>query len=267
MANLSTQRIQIGSTSYLISNGATSAKSSAAYSKQPVSIHVNRSGNVEISYSRGAKPVGHSDRHDERVSSSSTRYPKPPRSDVATIGSSTYLRAPTHAGNSHSESRHHEHKSSSPRHLTRAVSRSPDASRRLLDTNNAANDRQYHKTSPRVERISIPVITASSSPQKHAHFSLPHSMPNQSNLVERISSQQPSKHHYTHSHESYFRHRPQGWYNRRGDQYIQRGVIKRQPHHLEWDVIFAKYPEPGTGWMDAEGHFLPPTGGILKRSP
>jgi len=250
MAKLSNQRVQIGSTSYLISSGATSAKPS---------VHVNRSGNIEITFNRGAKPSsGHSDRHDERVPSSSTRYPRPPRSDVATIGSSTYLRAPTHAGNSHSES---HHKSSSPGHQTRAVSRSPDTSRRLLDASNTANDRQHHhKTSPRVERINIP----SSSPQKHAHFVLPHSMPNQSNLVERIASQQPSRHRYTHSHESYFRHRPQGWYNRRGDQFIQRGVIKRQPQHLEWDVIFAKYPEPGTGWMDAEGHYLPPTGGILK---
>jgi hypothetical protein len=282
----SNQRIQIGSTTYRITSGATPAgQSTPAHSKQPFSMHVNRSGNVEITFNRAAKPavnvshaVGHSVRHDERGSSSSARNPNPPRSDVATVGSSTYLQVPTqtlqytHASNGHSErqhARHHEHKPSSPRHQTHAVSsssRSPqDASRRLLD---APNDRQRH-TSPRVERKSIPIISSSSSPQRHAHFALPHSMPNQSNLVERIPPlpQQPSRHRYTHSHESYFRHRPQGWYNRRGDQFIQRGVIKRQPKHLEWDVVFAKYPEPGTGWMDAEGHYLPPTGGILKHSP
>ncbi|CCA72291.1 hypothetical protein PIIN_06225 [Serendipita indica DSM 11827] len=59
--------------------------------------------------------------------------------------------------------------------------------------------------------------------------------------------------------------RPPGFYNRRGDKFIRRGVIRRQSNPaMEWHQVFDGYPDPGQGWMDEDGNWLPEQGGILK---
>ncbi|KAG8828738.1 hypothetical protein FRC19_000126 [Serendipita sp. 401] len=61
------------------------------------------------------------------------------------------------------------------------------------------------------------------------------------------------------------RPRPQGYYNRRGDRLIRRGVIVRQKDpSMEWADVFSGYPQPGMGWRNETGHWLPEGGGILR---
>ncbi|KAG8816967.1 hypothetical protein FRC17_000119 [Serendipita sp. 399] len=62
------------------------------------------------------------------------------------------------------------------------------------------------------------------------------------------------------------RPRPKGYFNRRGDQFIRRGVVRRQAvPSMEWSDLFVGYPEPGMGWRDENGHWIPEGGGILKK--
>ncbi|KAG8816834.1 hypothetical protein FRC19_011780 [Serendipita sp. 401] len=61
------------------------------------------------------------------------------------------------------------------------------------------------------------------------------------------------------------RPRPKGYFNRRGDQFIRRGVVRRQAiPSMEWSDLFVGYPEPGMGWRDENGHWIPEGGGILR---
>lgn len=119
-----------------------------------------------------------------------------------------------------------------------------------------------------------PVVTSSGhlAPPSHSHqtytpvASSPHRSPKLSSSTLDVPA---SRHRPSTSADSFFflhgqARRPRGWYNRRGDHFVQKGVIQRQEKHLEWHPIFNDYPEPGTGWMDENGRFLPMSGGILK---
>jgi hypothetical protein len=95
----------------------------------------------------------------------------------------------------------------------------------------------------------------SQSPPQHVLYSNPAPRPRRSlSNTDSISS------HYS----DYSSTVPRGWYNRRGDQYIRKGVIIMQPPERQWHPVFTAYPDVGKGWMDEDGQFLRQSGGILK---
>jgi hypothetical protein len=46
---------------------------------------------------------------------------------------------------------------------------------------------------------------------------------------------------------------PKGFYNRRGDQYLEDGIIFCQERKYEFAPEFARFPEPGQGYANLEG--------------
>jgi hypothetical protein len=119
-----------------------------------------------------------------------------------------------------------------------------------------------------------PTVTASghlAPPSPHSYQPpapvaiAPHRSPQKQSSSLAVPS--TSRHKPSTSAESFFflqAHRPKGWYNRRGDRFVQKGVVERQATHMQWHPTFGGYPEPGAGWMDEHGHFMPHGGGILK---
>lgn len=121
--------------------------------------------------------------------------------------------------------------------------------------------------------VHTPIVTSSGhlAPPTHSYqtpvpaSSSPHRSPKLSSSTLAVPA---SRHKPSSSADSFFflqgQSRPKGWYNRRGDRFVQRGVIERPARHLEYHPTFGGYPEPGEGWMDENGRFLPHGGGILK---
>lgn len=256
--------------------------------RQPFTVDLGKRGKIEFTFSSAdrdrpqastSQGTVHSSRREERERVHSSSSSRSPKSNVATVGSSTtYKHPPNPASSAKSDHRERERRSSStPKHSTHEFpSKSPKfSSSTFLAAPTSNHDRHRSASSSRVDG-SRPIAISSSrptnSPEKHAHFDLPHSAPSKMTLHEHVASAspsthlKPSKHQHSHSQDGYFREPPKGWYNRRGDQFIQKGLVKRQPHYLEWHRVFNKYPEPGTGWMNEEGQFLAYHGGILKNS-
>ncbi|CCA76832.1 hypothetical protein PIIN_10818 [Serendipita indica DSM 11827] len=110
----------------------------------------------------------------------------------------------------------------------------------------------------------------SASPGKpHMVGSLPTNMtsnltghsPTGTSRVRTLSQTRPQQ--YYHAEQVYAR--PKGFFNRRGDEFIRKGVVRHQPHaSMEWHPMFKDYPDPGQGWMDEEGNWIAERGGILK---
>ncbi|CAG7848403.1 SubName: Full=Uncharacterized protein {ECO:0000313/EMBL:CCA73662.1} [Serendipita indica DSM 11827] len=82
----------------------------------------------------------------------------------------------------------------------------------------------------------------------------------------------PNRHHSLHKQgwqwstaQAATHARPPGYFNRRGDEFLGRGMVRRQPHaRMEWHSMFGDCPDPGHGWMNEHGHWIPEGGGILK---
>ena len=81
--------------------------------------------------------------------------------------------------------------------------------------------------------------------------------------VRTLSQSRPQQYHPHAEQKAYAR--PRGFFNRRGDEYVRKGVVRRQAHsNMEWHPMFKDYPDPGQGWMDEEGNWIAERGGILK---
>jgi hypothetical protein len=226
-----------------------------------------------------------------RIASSTTRRESPATS------SSTKHRVPESSTHHHRSSDPHRSSSSHPghhsspqpsgeRHRHNSTSRldkpslpipipvrshSHSRSRSLSHTPSPQGSPKQTRFSPLATVVHIPIVTSSghlAPPLSHSYqaqapiSAAPHRSPklSTSSLAVPVSRHKPS----SSADSFFFLNRPKGWYNRRGDRFLQKGVIERQPKHLEWHPTFGGYPEPGTGWMDENGRFMPIGGGILK---
>ncbi|KIM33306.1 hypothetical protein M408DRAFT_326072 [Serendipita vermifera MAFF 305830] len=158
----------------------------------------------------------------------------------------------------------HSHSQSHSRSRSRSVSRSPQNSPQK-QTRFAA----LPSTSPKVTasgHLAAPTAHYSTQAQESTtHRPLKHQSSNSALLAVPATA---SRHRPSTSAESFFflsqPNRPKGWYNRRGDRFVQKGHVERVAAHFQWHPTFKDYPEPGEGWMDENGHFMPVGGGILK---
>jgi hypothetical protein len=60
-------------------------------------------------------------------------------------------------------------------------------------------------------------------------------------------------------------HQPQGWFNRRGDELVQRGTIIRQPPEREYPSHLKHHPDVGVGFMDSKGNVIDANCRLIKR--
>lgn len=119
-----------------------------------------------------------------------------------------------------------------------------------------------------VREVNRPVLAERHDPRTGKAYyqyigSLPTYLPTQH--ADRSSFNSKAKRNRHGSQDTRRGTRPPGFYNRRGDKFIRRGVIRRQSNPaMEWHQVFDGYPDPGQGWMDEDGNWLPEQGGILK---
>jgi hypothetical protein len=271
---------------------------------QSYTVHTHRNGQVEIIYSQPAKVSHTSvPRHtvpsssprstaatfgssNTRVASSTTRREPPPTSSSTKYHVSESSTHHHHRSSDPHRSSSGHHSSSQPsgeRHRHNSTSRLDKPSLPIpipVQSHSHSRSRSHSHTpspqgSPKQTRfaglatvVHAPIVTSSghlAPPLSHSYQAqaavAPSRSPKHSSLTLAVPA---SRHKPSSSADSFFFLRPKGWYNRRGDRFVQKGVIEYQAKHLEWHPTFGGYPLPGEGWMDENGHYMPSGGGILK---
>jgi len=254
---------------------------------QPAKVSASRhtSANASSSPRSTAATFGSSN---TRIASSTIRRESPPTSSHRVSESSTHHHHrhssdphrsssanPGHHSSSQPSGERHRHNSTS--HADRPslpipipVSHSRSRSRSHSQTPSPQGSPKQTRFAALATVVHAPIVTSSGhlAPPSHSYqaqapiSAVLHRSPklSSSSLAVPASRHKPS----SSADSFFFLNRPKGWYNRRGDRFVQKGVIERQAKHLEWHPTFRGYPEPGEGWMDENGRFMPTGGGILK---
>lgn len=235
--------------------------------------------------------IAASTRHESPTTSSSTRH-RVPESSAHHHHHHHHQSSDPHRGTSAHAGHHSSSQSPGERHRHNSTSRLDKPSLPIpipiqprSSSHSHSRSRSHSHTpspqgSPKQTRfatlatVHAPIVTSSGhlAPPTHSYqtqvpaSSSPHRSPKLSSSTLAVPA---SRHKPSSSADSFFflqgqSRRPKGWYNRRGDRFVQKGVIERPARHLEYHHTFSGYPEPGEGWMDENGHFLPHAGGILK---
>jgi hypothetical protein len=225
-----------------------------------------------------------------RIASSTMRRESPPTTSstkhhVSESSSHQHHHRSSDPHRSSSAHTGHHHSSSGERHRHNSTSRldKPSLPIPILGQSHSHSRSRSHSNTPSPQGspkqtrfaslavVHAPIVTSSghlAPPLSHSYqaqaplTAVPSRSPKRSSSTLAVPA---SRHKPSSSADSFFfLHRPKGWYNRRGDRFVQKGVVEYQAKHLEWHPTFGGYPPPGEGWMDENGHFMPMGGGILK---
>ncbi|KAG8810975.1 hypothetical protein FRB91_005698 [Serendipita sp. 411] len=139
----------------------------------------------------------------------------------------------------------------------------------VLNTKYNAQNLKYHSPTDNQHHIS------SSRPHPPTrHMSSGYATDVQPVMLRRNSTQTtvPGLHHH-HSSSSSSRHATssrsdmplKGWFNRRGDQFIDKNTVICQPMDRQFSSRFKGYPEVGQGYGDSNGNIIDVQGRLIKR--